>query len=40
MGDSKDVLTDLIIEGQGNDSRIADELLKDDRVFAAMQGIH
>lgn len=39
MGDFKDVLTDIIIEGQGAHNSIADQLLKDDRIFAAMQGM-
>jgi type I restriction enzyme R subunit len=39
MGDFKDVLTDIIIDGQGAHNSIADQLLKDDRIFAAMQGM-
>jgi type I restriction enzyme R subunit len=39
MGDFKDVLTDIVIEGQENHNKIADQLLKDDRIFAAMQGM-
>ena len=39
MGDFKDVLTDLIIEGQENHNKIAEQLLKDERIFAAMQGM-
>jgi len=39
LGDFKDVLTDLIIEGQENHNSIADQLLKDERVFASMQGM-
>jgi type I restriction enzyme R subunit len=39
MGDFKDVLTDIIIEGQNGHNKIADQLLKDERVFTAMQGL-
>lgn len=39
MGDFKDVFTDIIIDGQGAHNSIADQLLKDDRIFAAMQGM-
>jgi type I restriction enzyme R subunit len=39
MGDFKDVLTDLIIEGQENHNAIAEQLLKDERIFTAMQGV-
>jgi type I restriction enzyme R subunit len=39
MGDFRDILTDLIIEGQDGHNRIADQMLKDERVFAAMQGM-
>jgi type I restriction enzyme R subunit len=39
MGDFKDVFTDIIIEGQEAHNNIANQLLKDDRVFAAMQGM-
>ncbi len=39
LGDFKDVLTDLIIEGQENHNNIADQLLKDERIFSAMQGM-
>lgn len=39
MGDFKDILTDIIIEGQEGHNKIADQLLKDDRIFAAMQGM-
>ncbi|MFB0936143.1 MAG: hypothetical protein QMB52_10245 [Propionivibrio sp.] len=39
MGDFKDVLTDIIIDGQDAHNNIADQLLKDDRIFAAMQGM-
>lgn len=39
MGDFKDVLTDIIIDGQGGHNKIADQLLKDERIFAAMQGM-
>ncbi len=39
MGDFKEVLTDIIIEGQEGHNKIAEQLLKDDRVLTAMQGI-
>ena len=39
MGDFKDVLTDIVIEGQDGHNKIADQLLKDERIFAAMQGV-
>ena len=39
MGDFKDVLTDIIIDGQDAHNSIADQLLKDDRILAAMQRI-
>ncbi len=39
MGDFKDVLTDIIIDGQEAHNIIADQLLKDERVFAAMQAM-
>jgi type I restriction enzyme R subunit len=39
MGDFREILTDIVIEGQENHNRIADQLLKDDRIFAAMQGM-
>lgn len=37
LGDFKDVLTDIIIEGQETHNLIADQLLKDERLFVAMQ---
>jgi len=39
MGDFKEVLTDIVIEGQEAHNSIAAQLLKDDRIFAAMQGM-
>jgi type I restriction enzyme R subunit len=39
MGDFKDILTDIVIEGQEAHNNIAAQLLKDDRIFAAMQGM-
>ncbi|MVW72692.1 hypothetical protein [Bordetella sp. 15P40C-2] len=39
MGDFKDRLTDIILDGQEAHNSIADQLLKDERVFAAMQGM-
>lgn len=37
LGDFKDVLTDIIIEGQENHNKIADQLLRDERIFAVVQ---
>ena len=39
MGDFKNILTDIVIEGQESHNRIADQLLRDERVFAAMKGM-
>jgi type I restriction enzyme R subunit len=39
MGDFKEVLTDIVIEGQEAHNSIAAQLLKDERIFAAMQGM-
>jgi type I restriction enzyme R subunit len=39
MGDFKDILTDIVIEGQEAHNNIAAQLLKDERIFAAMQGM-
>ena len=39
MGDFKDILTDIVIEGQDGHNKIADQLLKDERIFTAMQGM-
>lgn len=39
MGDFKDILTDIIIEGQENHSKMAEQMLRDERIFAAMQGM-
>jgi len=39
MGDFKDVFTDMVIAGQEAHNTIAEQLLKDERVFAAMQGM-
>ena len=39
MGDFRDVLTDIIIEGQEAHNSIADQLLKDERVMVAMQAM-
>jgi type I restriction enzyme R subunit len=39
MGDFKDILTDIVMEGQEAHNTIADQLLKDERIFAAMQGV-
>jgi type I restriction enzyme R subunit len=39
MGNFKDILSDIILEGQEAHNTIADQLLKDDRVLASMQGM-
>ena len=39
LGDFKNIMTDIIIEGQEAHNGIADQLLKDERIFAAMQGM-
>lgn len=39
LGDFKDAFTDVVIEGQEAHNRIAEQLLKDERIFAAMQGM-
>ena len=39
MGDFRAVLTDIIIEGQEAHNSIADQLLKDERIMGAMQGM-
>jgi type I restriction enzyme R subunit len=39
MGDFKDALTDIVIEGQEAHNNIAAQLLQDDRIFTAMQGM-
>ena len=39
MGDFRDILTDIVIEGQEAHNSIAGQLLKDERIFAAMQGM-
>jgi type I restriction enzyme R subunit len=39
MGDFKDILTDIVIDGQEAHNAIAAQLLKDERIFAAMQGM-
>jgi len=39
MGDFRDILTDLIIEGHENHGKIAEQLLKDERKFAVVQGM-
>ena len=39
MGDFKDIMMDIIIEGQESHNKIAEQLLKDERIFTAMQGI-
>jgi type I restriction enzyme, R subunit len=39
MGDFKDIMTDIIIEGKESHNKIAEQLLKDERIFMAMQSI-
>lgn len=39
MGDFKEVLTDIIIDSQESHNKIAEQLLKDERIFAAIQGL-
>lgn len=39
LGDFKNIMTDLIIDGQEAHNNIADQPLKDERVFAAVQGM-
>ena len=39
LGDFKNVMTDIVIEGQEAHNNIAGQLLKDERIFAAMQGM-
>lgn len=39
LGDFKNIMTDLIIDGQEAHNNIADQLLKDERVFTAVQGM-
>ena len=39
MESFKDILTNIIIEGQEAHNTIADQLLKDERVLASMQGM-
>jgi type I restriction enzyme R subunit len=39
MGDFKGILTDIVIEGQEAHNSIADQLLKDERIMGAMQGM-
>ena len=39
LGDFKAILTDIILEGQEGHNRIAEQMLKDERTFTAMQGM-
>jgi len=39
MGDFKDIMMDIIIDGQESHNKIAGQLLQDDRTFAIMQGM-
>ena len=37
MGDFKDVLTGIVIDAQDAQNNIAEQLLKDERIFGVMQ---
>lgn len=39
MGDFKDIMTDAIIDSQDGHNSIADQMLKDERVFTAMMSV-
>ena len=39
LGDFKDIMMDIIIDGQESHNKIAGQLLQDERIFAAMQGM-
>jgi type I restriction enzyme R subunit len=39
LGDFKAIFTDIVLDGQEGHNRIADQILKDERTFAAMQGM-
>ena len=39
LGDFKTILTDIILDGQEGHNRIAEQMLKDERTFTAMQGL-
>lgn len=39
IGDFKDILTDVIIDGQDGHNTIAEQLLRAERVFAAIMGM-
>ena len=39
LGDFKAILTDIILDGQEGHNRIAEQMLKDERTFTAMQGM-
>ena len=39
LGDFKNIFTDIILDGQEGHNRIAEQILKDERTFAAMQGM-
>lgn len=39
LGDFKNAFTDVVINGQEAHNSIAEQLLKDERIFAAMQGM-
>lgn len=39
MGEFKTFMTDAILDSQSAHNNIADQLLKDERIFAAMQGV-
>ena len=39
LGDFKDIMMDTIIDGQESHNKIAGQLLQDERIFAAIQGM-
>ncbi|BAP87804.1 putative uncharacterized protein [Burkholderiales bacterium GJ-E10] len=39
MGDFKEILLDTVIDAKDGHNRISDQLLKDERIFTAMQGL-
>jgi type I restriction enzyme, R subunit len=39
MGDFKDIMTDIVIEGQEAHNKIADQLLRDEKIFLVMQSM-
>ena len=39
LGDFKEIFTDVVLDAQDGHNKIATQLLKDERIFAAMQGM-